>query len=113
LLDHGLDALVANALAFLMAAQINFVLSLAFTWRDRLPAGSTFNRWLLFHGSIVFTALLNMLTFAAARPVVPTVLASVSGIAVGSLGNFFASDLFIFRGPRHHDSLPGEGTQAA
>jgi len=76
LTDHGWNAVLANGVAFLLAAQVNFALSLTVTWRDRHPAGTRSGPatvgwatrcWLLFHGSIAAMALVNMLTFAAAR----------------------------------------------
>jgi putative flippase GtrA len=97
LIAHGWDALAANAVAFLLAAQVNFVLSRLFTWHDRQPSGSLGAAWLLFHGSIALTALLNMLTFAAARSIMPSLAASAAGIAVGALGNYFAGDWIVFR----------------
>jgi putative flippase GtrA len=88
----------ANAAAFLLAAQLNFALSSAFTWRDRFVSHSLARRWLLFHGSIAATALLNMLTFSAARFVLPVLAASAAGIATGALGNYLLGDRVVFRG---------------
>src|SRR5579872_4505264 len=50
--DHGWHAVAANAVAFLLAAQLNFVLSTFFTWPDRQGTLSIKRRWLMFHGSI-------------------------------------------------------------
>ena len=97
LLRHGWDAFPANAVAFLLAAQVNFALSRAFTWHDRLLPGSLGRAWLLFHGSIALTAALNMFTFAAARSIMPSLAASTAGIAVGALGNYLAGDRIVFR----------------
>jgi putative flippase GtrA len=36
----GASPLVSNGLGFLVAAQVNFVLSQAFTWADRPPDGA-------------------------------------------------------------------------
>src|SRR5258705_216489 len=61
----GVAPIVANALGFLLAAQLNFAISQLFTWADRPLAGahgdSLGQRWLRFHVAIAGTALLNML----------------------------------------------------
>jgi len=95
---HGWHALVANGMAFLLAAQVNFALSVAFTWRDRLEAYQLPRRWALFHGSIALMALVNMLVFAATRSFLPVPVASLAGIAAGSLGNYLLGDRLVFRG---------------
>jgi putative flippase GtrA len=98
LLDHGWNGLVANAMAFLLAAQLNFVLSSLFTWRDRLPGQAIGRRWLVFHASIATMAVVNMAVFAVARTVLPDLAASAFGICVAAIGNFFIGDRLVFRG---------------
>jgi putative flippase GtrA len=114
---HGWEATAANALAFLAAAQVNFALSLAFTWRDRHPegtrSGSVARRWLLFHGSIAAMALLNMLVFTLARAFVPALVASALGILAGAAGNYLAGDRIVFRGAGPDDSTSIERSHAA
>jgi hypothetical protein len=41
-------------------------------------------------------AVVNMATFAATRPFLPTVAASASGIAVAAIGNFILGSKLIF-----------------
>ncbi len=96
---RGWDALPANIVAFLTAAQFNFVMSTVVTWRDRHVTGSIRRRWLLFHASIAVMALVNMVVFVAARSVVPALAASALGIIAGACGNYVAGDRLIFR---HH-----------
>ena len=102
---HGLEGVVVwpivdNALALLVAAQVNFVVSQFFTWADRpLDAviGETLpRRWARFHVAITGTALLNLLVFAAARAVLPNLLAAGLGIAVAGVANFVLADLMVF-----------------
>jgi putative flippase GtrA len=101
LLTHlGVEPFLANVVAFLLAAQVNFGLSLTFTWRDRAGAISVRRRWLLFHGSISLMALVNMLTFLAARSVLASPLASLLGIAAGAAGNYLLGDRLVFRAPK-------------
>lgn len=106
---HAWHPVIANCVAFLLAAQVNFLLSLTFTWRDRAPAGSIPRRWILFHGSMGSMALVNMAVFAVARPFIPLAPASLAGIAAGALGNYLLGDRLVFRGrpqPDLPDSVP-------
>jgi putative flippase GtrA len=95
--DHGWPALAANAIAFLLAAQLNFILSSLFTWADRRTGQAIGRRWLMFHGSIAGMAVLNMAVFAALRLVVPDLPASAAGIGVAAIGNYFIGDRVVFR----------------
>src|SRR5438105_201370 len=55
MLRQGWEPLLANALAFLLAAQVNFALSMTLTWHDRhagAGASSLARCWLLFQASI-------------------------------------------------------------
>jgi len=94
---HGWEATLANGVAFLVAAQVNFALSVTLTWRDRPMSGSVGHRWLLFHCSIALMALVNMFTFEILQSFVPTLLASLAGIAAGATGNYLAGDRLVFR----------------
>ena len=105
LTGHQWPALMANGVAFLLAAQFNFVVSNFFTWRDRPSSQSLGRRWLAFHGSIASMAVVNLLVFAIMRTVLPDLLASAAGIGVASIGNFFIGDRLIFQS-RHTDRTP-------
>lgn len=100
----------ANIVAFLLAAQVNFLLSVTFTWRDRGAGDTLFRRWMLFHGSIALMALVNIAVFAAARPFLPVTLASLAGIAAGAVGNFILGDRLVFR---QRAALTLDDTQSA
>jgi len=90
---HGWDEFAAEVVAFLVSAQVNFALNYTFTWRGRAGRHALWRRWLVFHGSIAGTGLLNILIFAAARHVLPALVASALGIGVASVGNFIVGDL--------------------
>jgi putative flippase GtrA len=96
---YALNPNLANALAFLLSAQVNFLLSSLFTWGDRRPSKkrTLLQRWVTFHGSIVGTAVLNALVFAVAHQFLPTLIASASGILVAAFVNFFMMNKLIFR----------------
>ena len=102
--DRAMPDIPANALAFLLAAQVNFGLGQAFTWRDR-PSGASpvrelVRRWAVFHGSIAGTAGLNMLVFIVARRWVPDLMASVLGIGMAAVVNYAVHDRVTFRPAR-------------
>jgi putative flippase GtrA len=110
---HGWNAIAANAVAFLLAAQVNFALSMTFTWRDRFESGSLFRRWLMFHGTIALMALVNMAVFIVARSLVPTLMASAMGIAAGAVGNYLAGDQLVFRKASDSDPSTDDRRYAA
>ena len=97
---RGWGALVANPVAFLVSAQLNFLLSVTFIWRDRRDATrraeTLRRRWVTFHGSILGTALLNQAVFAVALLALPSLVAAGLGIAAGALVNFLVQDRFVF-----------------
>jgi len=97
LTGHGWPTLPANAVAFLLAAQVNFALSSTFTWRDRSAGRGLRRHWLAFHGSIASMAVVNMLVFLAARTALPTLAASALGIGAAAIGNFIIGDRLVFR----------------
>lgn len=97
---RGVDGLPANAVAFVLAAQVNFALSAAFTWRDRLAPGGLrrlIARWAAFHASVAGTALLNQGVFLVARRGLPDLAAAALGIGVASLGNHLLGNRVVFK----------------
>ncbi|GCE26751.1 hypothetical protein KDA_22350 [Dictyobacter alpinus] len=119
LVKYGWESAWANVVAFLIAAQFNFVMSFFFTWRDRQPATDTaakhllLSRWLSFHSSILFTALLNQLVFIATRAFIPTLFASALGICVASLVNFFTMNTLVFRKKQNQDVVSRQSLDVA
>ncbi len=101
LLRLAVSPLLANGIAFLLAAQLNFLLSLLFTWRDRhainRASRQLLQRWLTFHGSILGTAILNQLLFALTQTRLPALLAAGLGIVSAAIANFFLLDRLVFR----------------
>jgi putative flippase GtrA len=97
LVGRGWPAVPANAVAFLLAAQLNFAVSSLFTWRDRQGTVPLWRRWLAFHGAIAAMALVNQGVFLAARTALPTLAASAAGIAVAAVGNYLLGDRLVFR----------------
>lgn len=97
----GAGALTANVIAYLLSAQVNFVLSDRVIWGDRrlrVTVAGLARRWLGFHASIAGTFLLNQAVFVVARGVVPDAAAAIAGIGVSGLVNFAIQDRLTFRG---------------
>jgi putative flippase GtrA len=92
----GVPAVSSDALAFLLAAQLNFVLSRRFTWGDR-PRARLPQQWAAFHASIAGTGALNIGVFSLARLAAANPFASLIGIAAASSANFLIGDRAIFR----------------
>ena len=97
LVGRGWPSAPANAVAFLLAAQVNFAVSSLFTWRDRRRTAPLWRRWLAFHGAIAATALVNQSVFLATRTALPALMASAAGIAVAAVGNYLLGDRLVFR----------------
>ena len=101
LLHFSWNPLGANIVAFLLAAQINFLLGYTFTWHDRHPLWRDRKVlmvcWLTFHLCISGTALLNMVVFLLAHMVLPTLVSSALGIVVAAIINFLLANHLVFR----------------
>ncbi len=97
---HGWNTALAEIIALLLAAQVNFFLNTTVTWRDRHvgAARQTLRRrWFAFHGSITWTTLLNFSVFTAAHLAMPALYAAALGIIAAAAVNFVTFDRFVFR----------------
>jgi putative flippase GtrA len=64
MLDHVMHLYYADVVAFLLSAQLNFVLSLLFTWADRQRAERPLVRWVKFNASALLSvAVVNVMVF--------------------------------------------------
>lgn len=99
-LARGWDGLLANSVAYLVSAQVNFLLSATFIWGDRRDGlwrpRTLLHRWVAFHVAILSTALLNQAVFVVAEQVVPALVAAGLGIGAGALVNFLVQDRLVF-----------------
>ncbi len=101
LVDDHWAKLPAAAIALLCGAQLNFVLSTLFTWRDRRPAG-TYGRqiicqWLRYQGTIASTAVLNVIVYSVSSDFLPMLLATIVGNASAAIVNYIINDKHVFR----------------
>jgi putative flippase GtrA len=112
LLHLDLRVLPANALAFALAAQVNFALSYGFTWSDRRDVAPSrpLVQWFEFLSSISSTAVLNLAVFAFASSVLPAMLAAASGIGSAACLNFLLGDRLVFRATRRPFERAQRGT---
>lgn len=99
--EAGVPATAANAAGFLASAQVNFLLSSAFTWADRrLPepgARPWAARWASFQVTVAVALACNTAVFALASPFLPPVAASAVAVCAGAVLTYFASDHLVFR----------------
>ncbi len=97
----GLAAIPANVAAYILSAQVNFLLSNRFIWHDRWSSDARrsdlLHRWLSFHASIAGTFVLSQAVFVAARLLLPDVAASALGLAIAAVVNFLVQDRLTFR----------------
>ncbi|WP_165423236.1 GtrA family protein [Ktedonosporobacter rubrisoli] len=114
-LRWGWGELPANSVAFLLSAQVNFALSHLFTWRDRSissgEAPTLLKRWIMFHGSIAGTALLDLLLFTLSSRYLPAFLASALGICGAAWINFMVMNRVVFRAQQESISIECKGNQ--
>ncbi|HET8912095.1 MAG TPA: GtrA family protein [Ktedonobacteraceae bacterium] len=116
LLRTHMNSYLANAIAFLFSAQLNFILNSIFTWQGSMntanPRSDLLKRWVAFHGTIAFTGILNLLVFTVihfAFPHLLTLVASAAGILVAAVVNFFGMDKLVFRPDPKSKILPKSG----
>ena len=97
----GVEGHVANALAFLLSAQINFALSSAFTWRDRRTGTAErlgVARRLVGYNALALGALaINQAVFALTSPLGHYLTASALGILAGMVLTYAVSGRVTFR----------------
>ena len=93
---------VANAIAFGLSAQLNFLLSSRVTWRDRPAAGrsGTGTRWLAYNGTALVSLGCNTAVFAAAYRSIGTAPAAALGVLTGTCVVYLTCNLLVFRGRR-------------
>jgi len=101
---------IANAVAFAISAQINFLLSSRVTWRDRPAAGGrgTGARWLAYNGTALTSLGCNTAVFTVVYRSVGTAPAAALGVLTGTCIVYLACNLLVFRGTRAAQETVGE-----
>ena len=101
---------VANAVAFAISAQLNFLLSSRVTWRDRPAAGrsGTGARWLAYNGTALVSLGCNTTVFAVTYHSIGTTAAAGLGVLTGTCVVYLVCNLLVFRGTRPEQAAVGE-----
>jgi putative flippase GtrA len=100
----GLYRPAANALAFVLSAQLNFLLSSRFTWRDR-RAGSARTFWARlagYNGTALISLAVNTAAFTLVYRQVGNLAGAAVGVICGMCVTYLVCDLLIFRARRKH-----------
>jgi putative flippase GtrA len=95
----GLNRPLANALGFVLSAQLNFVLSSLLTWRDR-RARSTQTLWIRlasYNCTALISLAVNTAAFSLVYQQVGNLAAAAFGVICGMCVTYLVCDLFIFR----------------
>jgi putative flippase GtrA len=95
----GIYRPIANALSFAISAQLNFLLSMRLTWRDRPTADrrGTRARWLAYNATALASLGFNTGVFVAAYRAIGTVPAAALGVVTGTCLVYLACNLLVFR----------------
>ena len=93
---------IANAVAFAISAQLNFLLSSRVTWRDRPASGlsGTGARWLAYNATALVSLGCNTAVFAATYHSIGTIAAAGLGVVTGTCVVYLTCNLLVFRGTR-------------
>ena len=95
----GVNRLLANALGFVLSAQLNFVLSARLTWRDR-PGRDARTRWarlLSYNATAALALAVNTGVFAIAYRHLGDLAGAALGVLCGTCVTYLVCDLVIFR----------------
>jgi len=98
----GLDRPIADAIGFALSAQLNFLLSTRFTWRDRKVAGrrDIGIRWLAYNATALLSLACNTAVFTVAYQAVGTIAAALLGVLAGTAVVYLTCNYIIFRSRR-------------
>ena len=90
---------VANALGFVISAQLNFALSSRLTWRDRPAAAvrARWARWASYNGTALISLAVNTAVFTIAYHRLGNLPAAALGVLTGMCVTYLVCDLLIFR----------------
>lgn len=93
----GVSWPIGNAFAFFLSAQLNFVLSSLFTWRDRGARRWTVRRWISYNGTVLVALAVNSAVFTAIYPLAGSLPASAVGVLAGAAANYLICNYLVFR----------------
>jgi putative flippase GtrA len=91
---------IANAAGFLLSAQLNFLLSSGWTWRDRPPGwdrAAPWRRWTSYNVTAVLALGINTAVFTASYQAIDSLPAAALGVLAGTVANYLICDRAVFR----------------
>jgi putative flippase GtrA len=118
MLAHAIDFAVplycAEAIAFLLSAQLNFTLSQIFTWGDRQHAERLMKRWVKFNANaLVSVAIVNATIFwLLVQAGVWIWAAMLLANLVSTVWTFSMNHFVVFKAEQLPPIVPGEGRHA-
>lgn len=104
----GVPRPVGNGFGFALSAQLNFVLSSVFTWRDRRRDNShkrrglnrdqliNGSRWAPYNAVAVVALVVNVVVFTSTYVLLGALLASAAGVVTGALVTYLVCDRVVF-----------------
>lgn len=100
----GVTWSAANAAGFVASAQLNFLLSAAFTWGDRkiLSSRRIWPRWLSYNGTALIALAANTVVFSTALQLISPLPAAFLGVIAGTVVTYLICNFLIFRSPAAH-----------
>jgi putative flippase GtrA len=98
----GVAEPVANAIAFMLSAQLNFLMSARFTWADR--GGRLRIRLAGYNATALLSLVANTAVFTAVLARTGTAVAAGLGVVSGMCVTYLVCDLLIFRRGRTADA---------
>jgi putative flippase GtrA len=102
----GLDRPLANAVGFVTAAQLNFLLSSRLTWSDR-PAAASRSVWVRlasYNATALISLAVNTAVFELTYQRLGNLGGAAAGVLVGMCVTYAVCDLIIFRRRARHQS---------
>jgi putative flippase GtrA len=97
LIHLGMGGDVANTLSFALGAEMKFVLSLRWVWRDRSAAGQMWRRCARFNATTLVVYFVDQGVFSGTHSVLTPIPAAALGVAVGTLVSYVVCDRLVFR----------------
>ena len=104
----GVNRPLANAVGFVLSAQLNFLLSSRLTWRDR-RAGTAKTLWARlvgYNGTALISLGVNTAAFSLVYRHVGNLAGAAIGVICGMLVTYLICDQLIFR-DRHRHAVAG------
>jgi putative flippase GtrA len=102
---------LANALGFVISAQLNFALSARLTWRDRPSSAGRglLARWASYNGTALISLAVNTAAFTVTYHRLGSLGAAAAGVLSGMIVTYLVCDLLIFRASSKPAAAGGPG----